>query len=124
MQISNDVKLKMCFEQCIECFARWKLWIRPLFITLYALAALVFVPLFLIKSLEDGFNKHDQEILIGGIFVWVAIPLSFWEIIQHIIHYVQPKLQKHVIRYVKLNFIIKLICSSLILEHFEYFLFF
>ncbi|CAH1098686.1 unnamed protein product [Psylliodes chrysocephalus] len=88
----------MCFEQCIECFARWKLWIRPLFITLYALAALVFVPLFLIKSLEDGFNKHDQEILIGGIFVWVAIPLSFWEIIQHIIHYVQPKLQKHVIR--------------------------
>ncbi|CAG9832308.1 unnamed protein product [Diabrotica balteata] len=88
----------MCGEACIECFSRWRLWIRPLFILLYALAALVFVPLFLVKSLEDGFNKHDQEILIGGIFVWVAIPLSFWEIIQHVIHYVQPRLQKHVIR--------------------------
>jgi phosphatidylglycerophosphate synthase len=67
-------------------------------IFIYALAALVFVPLFLVKSLEDGFNKRDQEILIAGIFVWVAIPLSLWEIIQHVIHYTQPKLQKHIIR--------------------------
>ncbi|XP_056649204.1 transmembrane protein 184C [Diorhabda sublineata] len=88
----------MCHEGCLNCMLRWKLWIRPLFILLYALAALVFVPLFLVKSLEDGFNKHDQEILIGGVFVWVAIPLSLWEIIQHVTHYVQPKLQKHVIR--------------------------
>ncbi|CAG9823102.1 unnamed protein product [Phaedon cochleariae] len=88
----------MCFEQCLDCLSRWRLWIRPLFILLYAFAALVFVPLFLVRSLQDGFNKHDQEILIGGIFVWVAIPLSLWEIIQHVIHYRQPKLQKHVIR--------------------------
>lgn len=90
----------MCLEKCMECLSRWRLWIRPLFIFLYALAALVFVPLFLAKSLEDGFNKHDQEILIGGIFVWVAIPLSLWEIILHVIHYTQPNLQKHIIRYV------------------------
>ncbi|XP_018572602.1 transmembrane protein 184C [Anoplophora glabripennis] len=88
----------MCLAKCMECLSRWRLWIRPLFIFLYALAALVFVPLFLVKSLEDGFNKHDQEILIGGIFVWVAIPLSLWEIILHVIHYTQPKLQKHIIR--------------------------
>ncbi|KAJ8973432.1 hypothetical protein NQ317_016715, partial [Molorchus minor] len=88
----------MCLEKCLECLSRWRLWIRPLFILLYAFAALVFVPLFLVKSVRDGFNKHDQEILIAGIFVWVAIPLSFWEIIQHVIHYTQPKLQKHIIR--------------------------
>lgn len=58
----------------------------------------MFVPLFLVKSLKDGFNKHDQEILVAGIFVWVAIPLSLWEIILHVIHYTQPRLQKHVIR--------------------------
>ncbi|KAJ8940437.1 hypothetical protein NQ318_007137 [Aromia moschata] len=66
----------MCLERCLECLSRWRLWIRPLFILLYAFAALVFVPFFLVKSVEDGFNKHDQEILIAGIFVWVAIPLS------------------------------------------------
>lgn len=88
----------MCLEKFMECLSRWRLWIRPLFIFVYALAALVFVPLFLVKSLEDGFNKHDQEILIGGVFVGVAIPLSLWEIILHVIHYTQPKLQKHIIR--------------------------
>ncbi|XP_030746075.1 transmembrane protein 184C [Sitophilus oryzae] len=88
----------MCNETCANFISRWKLWIRPLFIATYALAALVFVPLFLVKSLEDGFNRHDQEVLIGGIFVGVAIPISLWEIIQHVIHYNQPKLQKHIIR--------------------------
>ncbi|XP_023013871.2 LOW QUALITY PROTEIN: transmembrane protein 184C [Leptinotarsa decemlineata] len=88
----------MCSEQCIGCLSRWRLWIRPLFIFVYAFAALVFVPYFLVKSLEDGFNKHDQEILIGGVFVLVAIPLSFWEMIQHGINYTEPRLQKHIIR--------------------------
>ncbi|KAF2880627.1 hypothetical protein ILUMI_25546 [Ignelater luminosus] len=83
---------------CIGFLAKWRLWIRPLAVLLYALAVLVFVPLFLIKSIEDGFNKREQEILIAGIFVWLAIPISLWEIIQHVIHYTQPRLQKHIIR--------------------------
>lgn len=89
----------MILDSCLNCLSKWKLWIRPLFIFLYALAALVFVPLFLVKSLENGFNSRDQEILIAGIFVLVAIPISLWEIILHVIHYTQPKLQKHIIRY-------------------------
>jgi len=86
-------------ENCfINFLSKWRLWIRPLAVLLYAVAVLVFVPLFLVKSLQDGFNKRDQEILIAGLFVWLAIPISLWEIIQHVIHYTQPKLQKHIIR--------------------------
>lgn len=88
----------MVLESCLGFLGKWKLWIRPLAILLYALAALVLVPLFLVKSIENGFNKRDQEILVAGIFVWIAIPLSLWEIILHVIHYSQPKLQKHIIR--------------------------
>lgn len=88
----------MCLEQFLNCIFKWRQWIRPIFIILYAVGALVLVPLFLIKSLKDGFSKDDEEVLIGGIFVLIAIPLSLWEIIQHVIHYNQPKLQKHVIR--------------------------
>lgn len=84
--------------QCLEFLTKWRLWIRPLFILLYALAALIFVPLFLVHSVQDGFNKHDQEILVAAVFVFLAIPISLWEIIQHVIHYSQPKLQKHIIR--------------------------
>nr|XP_022904394.1 transmembrane protein 184C [Onthophagus taurus] len=85
-------------EGCLNFLSKWRLWIRPLFILLYALAALIFVPLFLVKSVQDGFNRRDQEILIAGIFVLLAIPISLWEIILHVIHYTQPKLQKHIIR--------------------------
>lgn len=87
----------MC-ESCLNCLRKWKLWIRPLAILFYAIGALVFVPYFLVKSIENGFKKRDQEILIAGIFAWIAIPLSLWEIILHVIHYTQPKLQKHIIR--------------------------
>lgn len=94
----------MPLRSCLNFVIRWRLWLRPLAIFIYAFAALVFVPFFLVKSLEDGFNKRSQEILIAGVFVWVAIPLSIWEIIQHIIHYTQPKLQKHIIRLDKRNY--------------------
>ncbi|CAH0560433.1 unnamed protein product [Brassicogethes aeneus] len=88
----------MCLDAIITCLSSWKLWIRPLAILCYAVAALVFVPLFLVNSLKEGFTKRDQEILVAGIFVWIAIPLSLWEIILHVINYTKPRLQKHVIR--------------------------
>lgn len=86
-------------QDFLDFCSKWRYWIRPLFIIIYAIGAFILVPLFLIKSYENGFNKHDQEILIAGVFAWVAVFLSFWEIIQHVIHYTQPRLQKHVIRY-------------------------
>lgn len=88
----------MPLEGCISCLQKWRLWIRPLVILLYALAILVFVPIFLVRSFKAGFNKRDQEILIAGIFVWITIPVSLWEIVQHVVNYTQPKLQKHIIR--------------------------
>lgn len=88
----------MLVDSCLSCLSKWRLWIRPFAILLYALAALVLVPLFLAKSFRNGFDRRDQEILIGGIFVLVAIPLSLWEIILHVIHYTKPRLQKHIIR--------------------------
>ncbi|KAF5302387.1 hypothetical protein FQA39_LY10426 [Lamprigera yunnana] len=83
---------------CRTCLSKWRYWIIPFAVFLYGVAVLVFVPLFLVKSVEDGFNKRDQEILIAGVFVGLAIPISLWEILQHIIHYAEPKLQKPVIR--------------------------
>lgn len=91
----------MSMEGCVDCLKKWRLWIRPLVILLYALAILVFVPIFLVKSFKTGFDKHEQEIVIAGVFVWITIPVSLWEIVQHVVHYTQPKLQKHVIRYCK-----------------------
>lgn len=88
----------MFCEKLINVCKKWRLWILPLTIVLYSLAIAIFIPLFIAKSMKDGFTRKDQEILVGGIFVIVALPISFYEIIQHVIHFTQPKLQKHIIR--------------------------
>lgn len=88
----------MFCEKLVDVCQKWRLWILPLTIVIYALAVIIFIPLFIGKSIRDGFNRTDQEILFGGIFVIVALPISFYEIIQHVVHFSQPKLQKHVIR--------------------------
>lgn len=77
---------------------RWRLWILPLLTCLYGLVIIVLVPILLVNSINNGFKKRDQGALAGGAFVLLALPISFYEIVQHMIHYTQPKLQKHIIR--------------------------
>lgn len=47
-----------------------------------------------------GMDGFTIAWLIGGIFVFMAIPITLWEIVQHLINYTKPKLQKHIIRWV------------------------
>ncbi|XP_001963021.3 transmembrane protein 184C isoform X2 [Drosophila ananassae] len=76
----------------------WRIWIRPLLIVTYAIFAIIVVPLLIVNSVKDGFQRNDQLILIGGLFVLSAVPVSIWHIIQHVIHFTKPILQKHIIR--------------------------
>ncbi|ALC39132.1 CG5850 [Drosophila busckii] len=76
----------------------WRIWIRPLLIVTYVVFAIIVVPLLIVNSVKDGFQRRDQLILIGGLFVLSAVPISIWHIIQHVIHFTKPILQKHIIR--------------------------
>ncbi|XP_046978806.1 transmembrane protein 184C [Vanessa cardui] len=82
----------------ITFFSQWRLWIRPFFIASYVLLIIILVPLLLIHSINNGFTKSDQGTLVGGGFVLLAVPISIWQITQHIVHYTKPSLQKHIIR--------------------------
>ncbi|XP_050362628.1 transmembrane protein 184C [Nymphalis io] len=82
----------------ITFFSQWRLWIRPFFIASYVLLVLILVPLLIIHSINNGFTKSDQGTLVGGGFVLLAVPISIWQITQHIVHYTKPSLQKHIIR--------------------------
>ncbi|XP_012268248.2 transmembrane protein 184C [Athalia rosae] len=77
---------------------RWRIWILPLLTCLYTLVIIILAPLLLINSINNGFRKQDQGALVGGAFVLLALPISFYEIVQHMIHYTQPNLQKYIIR--------------------------
>uniref|UniRef100_A0A182W7A1 Organic solute transporter ostalpha n=1 Tax=Anopheles minimus TaxID=112268 RepID=A0A182W7A1_9DIPT len=76
----------------------WRMWLRPLLVVLYVLFVIIVVPLLIADSVKDGFTRKGQLILIGGLFVLCAIPISIWQIAQHTIHYTQPQLQRHIIR--------------------------
>uniref|UniRef100_A0A1L8DDT7 Putative organic solute transporter ostalpha n=1 Tax=Nyssomyia neivai TaxID=330878 RepID=A0A1L8DDT7_9DIPT len=88
----------MCTEGCTGCFSRWRMWIRPLLIVCYTLFVIIVVPLLIVNSVKDGFTRKDQLILIGGLFVLTALPISFWHITQHMINFTKPILQKHIVR--------------------------
>lgn len=85
---------------CFHCFLRWRLWIRPFFILSYIIVLCLLVPGLVLTCLGHECSKKQRTQLIGGIFVLMAIPISFWEITQHLVHYTKPYLQKHVIRFV------------------------
>ncbi|XP_055642060.1 transmembrane protein 184C [Toxorhynchites rutilus septentrionalis] len=88
----------MCTPGVQGFCSQWRAWFRPLLILLYVLFVIIVVPLLIVNSVKDGFTRKDQLILIGGLFVMCAIPISIWQITQHIVHFTQPILQKHIIR--------------------------
>lgn len=88
----------MCSNAVISFFSQWRLWIRPVFIALYVILIVVLVPILIVHSINNGFKKSDQGVLVGGGFVLLAVPISIWQITQHIVHYTKPSLQKHIIR--------------------------
>lgn len=77
---------------------RWRLWILPVLTCLYALLIVILVPILIANSIKNGFKKQDQGALVGGAFVLLALPIAFYEIVQHMIYYTQPRLQKYIIR--------------------------
>nr|CAD7197305.1 unnamed protein product [Timema douglasi] len=83
---------------CADILQKWRLWIRPVVLVVYGLIILVLIPIIVVNTLRNGFKKEDQGALIGGIFVMMALPISFWGITQHMVHYTKPSLQKHIIR--------------------------
>ncbi|XP_067408038.1 transmembrane protein 184C isoform X3 [Emydura macquarii macquarii] len=76
----------------------WRRWIRPLVVVLYIVGLLVAVPLCVweLQKLEVGI--HTKAWFIAGIFLLMTIPISLWGILQHLVHYTQPELQKPIIR--------------------------
>ncbi|XP_063699065.1 transmembrane protein 184C [Culicoides brevitarsis] len=79
-------------------YSRYRRFMRPLLILIYLLLLILVVPYLIVNSVKDGFKSKDQLVLISGLFVILALPISFWHISQHIVHFTKPALQKHIIR--------------------------
>lgn len=76
----------------------WRRWIRPLVVVLYILLLIVVLPLCIWELQKSEVGTHNKAWFIAGIFVFMTIPISLWGILQHLVHYTQPELQKPIIR--------------------------
>ncbi|XP_063757345.1 transmembrane protein 184C-like [Eleginops maclovinus] len=79
-------------------WSEWRRWIRPLVLVLYALLLLAVLPLCVWELQKDKVGTHSKAWFIAGVFVFLTIPISLWGILQHIVHYTQPELQRPIIR--------------------------
>ncbi len=43
-------------------------------------------------------SNHIQAWFVGGLFTLMAVPISLWGILQHLIHYTSPPLQRNIVR--------------------------
>ncbi|XP_049591578.1 transmembrane protein 184C isoform X3 [Syngnathus scovelli] len=77
---------------------QWRRWIRPLVLLLYVVLLLAVVPLCVWELHKDKVGTHGKAWFIAGIFVFLTIPISLWDILQHLVHYTQPELQRPIIR--------------------------
>ncbi|KAM6949237.1 transmembrane protein 184C-like [Aplochiton taeniatus] len=83
----------------MPCTCRnWRRWIRPLVAGLYVLLLLVVLPLCVWQLQKAEVRTHGKAWFIAGVFVFLTIPISLWGILQHMVHYTQPELQKPIIR--------------------------
>lgn len=78
---------------------QWRHWIRPFIISLYFVLLIIALPLCVVELHKNGAARHVEAWFTGGIFVMMAIPISLWGILQHLVNYTQPNLQRHIIRY-------------------------
>ncbi|XP_053316683.1 transmembrane protein 184C [Spea bombifrons] len=76
----------------------WRKWIRPLVILLYVVGLIIGIPVCIWELQKMGVGVHTKAWFIAGIFVLMTIPISLWGILQHLVHYTQPELQKPIIR--------------------------
>lgn len=65
---------------------------------LYGAAVLALLPFLIVQMIRENINLKTQIWLLGAVFVLLALPITLSEIVQHLIHYTKPKLQKHIVR--------------------------
>ncbi|XP_067663082.1 transmembrane protein 184C-like [Haliotis asinina] len=82
----------------MDCINRWRKWIRPLVILVYIMLLTVALPLCIWELNRTKKEVHVQAWFVGGLFVMMSLPISLWGIVQHLVYYTQPQLQRNIIR--------------------------
>ncbi|XP_028400020.1 transmembrane protein 184C-like [Dendronephthya gigantea] len=80
------------------CCSNWRVWLKPLAVVVYILLLCISVPLCIWELHNRRAQTHTQAWFIGAIFVFFTIGFAFAGIIQHLLNYTKPHLQRYILR--------------------------
>lgn len=103
-----QVDLKFNDRDKMNYLHQWRAWIRPLVVIIYFLLLAVALPMCIWELDKKDAQKHVIAWFVGGLFVMMALPISFWGILQHLVYYSQPYLQRHIIRLVHFSSVLNI----------------
>ncbi|XP_046852379.1 transmembrane protein 184C-like [Xenia sp. Carnegie-2017] len=81
-----------------SCFNSWRVWLKPLAVIVYILLLCISVPLCIWELHNRRARTHTQACFIGAIFMFFTIGFAIAGIIQHLLNYTKPHLQKYILR--------------------------
>ncbi|ESO88509.1 hypothetical protein LOTGIDRAFT_64445, partial [Lottia gigantea] len=76
----------------------WRKWIRPLIITGYVIIICIVLPLLIVELYKKDAPDHVKGWFVAGVFTLLSLPISLWGILQHLVYFTKPVLQKNIIR--------------------------
>lgn len=84
------------YMQCNR--SNFRRWLRPVVISVYFVILCVALPLTVWELHKSRAQTHVEAWFVAGCFVFLTIPISLWGILQHLVNYTQPELQKRIVR--------------------------
>ena len=103
-EFSGEAKNRpaMSNNACCSCcqFSRrdFRSWLRPVVISIYFVILCVALPLTVWELHKNRAQTHVQAWFVAGCFVFLTIPISLWGILQHLVNYTKPELQRRIVR--------------------------
>jgi len=98
----------------MRCLSLWRTWIRQLIMSIYSLLLLVAIILIAIDLDKHKADTHVWGWFVGGLFVLFSLPISLWGILQHVIHYTKPYLQR---REIRIMWMVPIYATDAVSEH-------
>lgn len=81
--------------------ATWREWVRKVIRVLWVTvcsATLLSLPLMIWELKRKDYELHAVAWFVAGVFVLMAVPMSVYEVAQHLESYTCPKEQRHILR--------------------------
>lgn len=92
----NECWSFICCPQCNH--SNFRSWLRPVVIAAYLVVLCVALPLTVWELHKNRAQTHVVAWFIAGCFVFLTIPISVWGILQHLVNYTKPELQRRIVR--------------------------